>query len=172
MYKIQKRNIIKSERFDIIEDTISKDGKLAPYSYVTIGTGISIIPFIDDQHVLVLKEYRHPITSWQYEFPSGGIDKGEKPVDAAKRELLEETGYGTQNIQYLGFTYPSFGSTNEKIHLFASKVKKVSAPHREILEEINPEIITIENLEEMIKNNQFAHGAGEVAWLKWKLKNN
>lgn len=169
MYKVVKKETIKADRFTIIQEEVEKAGQLAPYSYVTIGFGISIIPFVDEDHVLVLKEYRHPVGSWQYEFPSGGIDQGEEAMAAAKRELMEETGYEASEIIPLGFTYPSFGSTNEKITLFAAKAKQVAEPHREILEEIKSEIISVDQLEELIASGQFAHGAGEVAWLKWLL---
>lgn len=169
MYKVVKKETIKADRFTVIQEKVEKAGQLAPYSYVTIGFGISIIPFVDEDHVLVLKEYRHPVGSWQYEFPSGGIDQGEEAMTAAKRELMEETGYEANEIIPLGFTYPSFGSTNEKITLFAAKAKQVAEPHREILEEIKSEIISVDQLEELIASGQFAHGAGEVAWLKWLL---
>jgi ADP-ribose pyrophosphatase len=169
MYKVVKKDTIKADRFTIIQEKVEKDGQIAPFSYVTIGFGISIIPFVDEDHVLVLKEYRHPVGSWQYEFPSGGIDEGEEASAAAKRELLEETGYEASEIIPLGFTYPSFGSTNEKITLFAAKASKAAAPQREILEEIKGEIISTDQLEDLIASGQFAHGAGEVAWLKWLL---
>ncbi len=124
MYKVVQKETIKADRFTVIQEKVAKDGQIAPYSYVTIGFGISIIPFVDDDHVLLLKEYRHPVGSWQYEFPSGGIDGGEEPSQAARRELLEETGYEASELTELGFTYPSFGSTNEKITLLPAGPQK------------------------------------------------
>ncbi|KRK99787.1 NUDIX family hydrolase [Lactobacillus equicursoris DSM 19284 = JCM 14600 = CIP 110162] len=170
MYKVVKKEVIKADRFTVIQEKVEKNGQIAPFSYVTIGKGISIIPFVDKKHVLLLKEYRHPVGSWQYEFPSGGIDEGEEPLQAAKRELLEETGYETQEIEPLGFTYPSFGSTNEQIFLFAGHVKKLTKPKREVLEEIKMEIVSVDQLEDLIINGKFAHGAGLAAWLNWKLR--
>ncbi|RZM13374.1 NUDIX hydrolase [Lactobacillus delbrueckii] len=105
MYKVVKKETIKAGRFTVIQEKVAKDGQIAPYSYVTISFGISIIPFVDDDHVLLLKEYRYPVGSWQYEFPSGGIDEGEEPSQAARRELLEETGYEASELTELGFTY-------------------------------------------------------------------
>lgn len=171
MYKVVKKETIKADRFTVIQERVAKDGQIAPYSYVTIGFGISIIPFVDDDHVLLLKEYRHPVGSWQYEFPSGGIDEGEEPSQAARRELLEETGYEASQLTELGFTYPSFGSTNEKITLFACRAKKMAQPKREILEEIKMEIVSVDQLEDLIVKGEFAHGAGQAAWLKWRLLN-
>lgn len=54
MYKVVKKDTINADRFTIIQEKVEKDGQIAPFSYVTIGFGISIIPFVDEDHVLVL----------------------------------------------------------------------------------------------------------------------
>ncbi|MDA3777500.1 hypothetical protein [Lactobacillus delbrueckii] len=59
---------------------MAKDGQIAPYSYVTISFGISIIPFVDDDHVLLLKEYRYPVGSWQYNSPAAALMREKSPV--------------------------------------------------------------------------------------------
>lgn len=80
--------------------------------------GVSILPF-HWENIITLREYRYPIRSWQTELPGGLIDPGETPEQAAVRELKEETGYEADEVISLGYFYPLFGSTDEKIHLFA-----------------------------------------------------
>lgn len=159
-------------RFTVTLDTIEKNGQKAPYSFVSIKPGVTVIPFVDEANVLLLCEYRYPIKSDQYEFPSGMIDEGEKPQDAAIRELKEETGYTASDIIDLGFTYPSFGSTTEKIYLYACKADQYTLPAKELLEDIRTTIVKIDELEMMMRKGLFRQSAGEAAWLRWKLRKN
>ncbi len=178
MYDVVSSEETKIGRFKIIMEQIRKDGKLAPYSYIKIRPGIVIIPIMPNGNLLLLKEYRHAIDSWEYEFPCGMIDVEESPEDAAKRELLEETGCKVVDLISLGSFYPSFGSTDEIIYLFAGNIS-ISDDFditndgdiygREILEEICMEEKSVEEVEQMIQNDQFRMGAGLVAWLKWRM---
>lgn len=159
-------------RFHITIDQIEKEGKTYTFSYANFLDGITVIPFLSDNEVLILKEYRHAIKSWQYQFPSGMIEPGEKPEETARKEIAEETGYECTDLIYLGYTYPSFGSTTEKIHLFAAKLgAPAETDGKEALEEIKTEPISIQALEALMNENRFTHAAGLVAWLKWKIYN-
>lgn len=157
-------------RFHITIDQIEKEGKTYTFSYANFLDGVSVIPFLSDNEVIILKEYRHAIKSWQYQFPSGMIEPGEEPAETARKEIAEETGYECTDLIYLGYTYPSFGSTTEKIHLFAAKLgAKTTDYEKEALEEMTTETVSIKQLEAMMNQNQFTHAAGLVAWLKWKI---
>ena len=74
-----------------------------------------------ENRILLQRQYRYPVRSWQWELPGGFVDPGETPEEAAARELKEETGYTVKALHSLGAFYPSFGSTNEKIWLFAAE---------------------------------------------------
>lgn len=176
MYNIVKQTITKIGRFRIHMEQIEKDGALRPFSYVEIKPGVTIVPFIDAHHILLVKEYRHPIKTWEFEFPSGMIDDGEKPVEAACRELMEETGYNADRLVDLGSYYPSFGSTDEKVHLFACKAvpcgerikEEENYINREPLEEIEKCVLKIDDFEDLISDGAFQHGGGLIAWYKIK----
>ena len=137
-----------------------------------------MIPILENGNILVQKNYRHPIGKWEYEFPCGTIDEGESPEEAAARELHEETGCVLQEVKFLGSFYPSFGSTDEMIYLFAGRIivpqgvdiNDDSDTHgRELLEEIRMEEKTVEEIKQMILKNEFCMGGGLVAWLRWQL---
>nr|MCR5640222.1 NUDIX hydrolase [Lachnospiraceae bacterium] len=124
------------------------------------------------------KEYRHPIRSWQYEFPCGAIDDGEEPEHTAIREVKEETGCEVKTIRSLGVVYPSFGATDETIHLFVAEIivpedvdiNDDSDTHgRELLEEIKMEAVTEAQLDQLVASGEFSHGAGLAAIARWKL---
>ncbi|MGN0150283.1 MAG: NUDIX hydrolase, partial [Clostridia bacterium] len=66
----------------------------------------------------ITKHHGYPIKSWSCEFAAGIIDEAETSVEAAVREVKEETGFIVDEIKSLGEFYPSFGATDEVIHLF------------------------------------------------------
>ena len=164
MYKVIKSEKKQVGRFAIIEDTVEKDGREFPYSYVTVRHGVCVMPLLQNGNILMIQEYRHPIRSWQYQFPSGMIDDGETPEEAAKRELLEETGHEATALYALGYTYPSFGSTNEKIYLFAAECTPVSAVAHEALELIRMQEVSPERIGELLDGDLLVCASAQIAW--------
>jgi 8-oxo-dGTP pyrophosphatase MutT (NUDIX family) len=76
----------------------------------------------DDDRVLVVVQYRHAARRRFVELPAGLLDKpGEDPEEAARRELLEETGYAARSWTHLGSTWSSPGVTGEVIHLYLAR---------------------------------------------------
>lgn len=95
------------------------------------------IAAIKEDKILMVKQFRYAVGEAMLEIPAGKIDEGETPLECAKRELEEETGYTAQTWQPLGFVYVSAGFTNEKIHLFLAEnltYKQAKPDAGEILE--------------------------------------
>ena len=165
-------------RFEVVQDTVKKDDKEYPFSYVKIKPGICVIPFVSDDKILIQKEYRHAIGTYEYQFPCGSVDEKENIGTAVIRELEEETGYKADKIAYLGSYYPSFGSTTEETHLFTAYFDenvrsqiieqngKSNNVKKEPLEDITVEIMTVDEIEKLIEDGGFRSGAGLVAWMK------
>lgn len=164
MYQVVKSEKKQVGRFAIIEDTVAKDGREFPYSYVTVRHGVCVIPVLKNGNILMIEEYRHPIRSWQYQFPSGMIDDGEAPEEAAKRELLEETGCQATALYPLGYTYPSFGSTNEKIYLFFATCEPVAEVAHEALELIKLHEVTEQEICKMLDADVLVCASAQIAW--------
>jgi 8-oxo-dGTP pyrophosphatase MutT (NUDIX family) len=85
--------------------------------------GAAVILAVDDeQRVLVVVQYRHPARRRFVELPAGLLDKpGEDPQEAARRELIEETGYDAGRWTHLGSTWSSPGISGELIHLYLAQ---------------------------------------------------
>ncbi len=158
-------------RFEIVEDSLKINSKDAKYSFVKIKPGICVIVETNKGFV-VLKEYRYPIKQWSYEFAAGIIDEGEEPIAAATREVKEETGYIADKIISLGEFYPSFGATNEVIHLFYAKCNSQADTEKELMELIECETVSEAEIDNLIASGEFKHGAGMAAWLRYKLLKN
>src|SRR5659263_17116 len=93
-------------RFDIVMDTILKDGKESPYSYIVIKECSAVLPVYRGK-VVMIRQYRHTVNAWEWEFPAGMIKPGDTPEETAVKELEEETGFVAAKITDLGGFYPS-----------------------------------------------------------------
>ncbi len=80
--------------------------------------GAVILAYTDENHIILIKQFRYPAGQELIELPAGKLEKGEEPIVCAKRELTEETGYEAKNWEYLGYIFSTPGFCNEKIHLF------------------------------------------------------
>ncbi len=111
-------DLYRGRRLSVEEKTfILPDGAEKKGIVVHPGEAVVILPRIGDD-CLLLKQWRFAINSWIYEVPAGKIETDEDILFAAKRELIEETGYTAGNIIPRGYIYPSPGYTDEKLWLF------------------------------------------------------
>ena len=108
--KISKKTVYKNEWFQIIDNHYIKSKK----NYFTINMPDSsvILPVTIDNEFIIIKQYRESLDDFSIELPAGFIEQNEKPIDAAKRELFEETGYTSKDFQYLGIGRLIINRTN------------------------------------------------------------
>ena len=82
---------------------------------------INIIPLTTDNQVVMIEQYRHGTNQMTLEIPGGMVDDGETAINAAARELLEETGYQANDIERLGKTRPNPAIQNNWLHSFLGR---------------------------------------------------
>jgi 8-oxo-dGTP pyrophosphatase MutT (NUDIX family) len=122
-------------------DTVElPDGSiLESYHVVEYADWVNIIALTDRDSVVLVKQYRHPVASVQWEFPGGAINDGEPLEEAAKRELLEETGYGGGQFFNLGTLNALAGRIPTQFHTFvATGVEKHGNPRPDASESLSP----------------------------------
>ena len=82
---------------------------------------IAVVPLLDDNTVIMEVQYRHPMGEYLLEIPAGTLEPGESPLNCAKRELIEETGYRAQELIALGKIHMIPAYSDEEIHVFIAK---------------------------------------------------
>jgi len=93
---------------------------------------VAIIPLLDDQRIVVTKQYRIAAGRQLLEIPAGTLEKGESPVSCAKRELVEETGYAARRIRKAFSCYLAPGYSTERMHFFvAGRLIRIKAQPEE-----------------------------------------
>lgn len=113
-----RKELIKTPVVRLMEtDSISPEGQEGHYIVMETRDWCAVIPELGDDFLMV-KQWRHGSKSLSIEFPGGVIDDGEEPLHAAKRELLEETGYVAKDIDYLGSISPNPALFANKMHFF------------------------------------------------------
>ncbi|MDE7309725.1 MAG: NUDIX hydrolase [Lachnospiraceae bacterium] len=110
-----------------------------------------------NKRILLNKEYRMAVGDWVYNFPAGLIDAGETPQQAAKRELLEETGLELYEIEdFIGPSYSAVGFSNEINVCVVGRAQGEFQKSTSALEEIIPGWYTKSEIKELLKTNRFA----------------
>ena len=117
-------------------------GFVADLEVVEHPGAVLIVPFLNEDRIILIRQYRPVVGSYIWELPAGTLNKGEKPLACAKRELIEEIGYTAGSWENLGYIYPAPGYTTEKIHLYAAKRLHKVRSRREEDEIIKPKVFT------------------------------
>jgi ADP-ribose pyrophosphatase len=109
--------------FEVFEEKIGK-AKIKR-DVVKSPKAVGILPLIDKDKVILIRQFRFAINKEIWEIPAGKLDRGEKPEIGAKRELKEETGYEARELKKIGEFYLSPGYSTEYMYLFlARRLKK------------------------------------------------
>ena len=135
---------------------ISPTGKIIPeYFVVELDATLCALGITEDNQAVMVKQYRHPVSKTLLELPGGFADPNEPPEKAIARELLEETGYLFDSVEYLGEVAANPGVLDNYTKLYlATGGRKVAEQKLDANEEIAVELVPLDALVEMLLQNK------------------
>ena len=167
---VRRKDATKIGRFTVVRAEIeSTDGQTHPYSFLEERPCVCVLPVAGDKIVLI-RQYRYPISAWSVELPCGAIEDFEKPETAAERELLEETGYRADRLIPLGACYARGGISNCVVHFFTAECSPAGCRQPDSTEVIETLLVTPEEFGGMIETGRFYQLMGIACWIRAKQK--
>ena len=88
-------------------------GREETYPVLAVGVTVGVVPFVDPEHIVLVRQFRHLTRDDSWELPGGGARAGESPEEAAQRELREEGGYRADRLTFLCRFFPSSAYLDE-----------------------------------------------------------
>ena len=156
MIKVNQERTLNSERIyqgkivALRVDTVElSSGRTTKREIVEHGACTAIVAIDSGDNVLLVRQYRKPVEKVLLEIPAGLVEQGEKPLDCARRELEEETGFSAERWEKLGFFYTSPGFCTEDMHLYLAtglSPAKRDADYDENIEMVRVPLTTIPEL--------------------------
>jgi ADP-ribose pyrophosphatase len=117
--RLSTRPIYRNNWISLREDIVElPDGRTTLYGVVTCGECVGVLPFVDPDTVLLIKQYRYVAQRVTWEMPTGGVHRGESMTEAAQRELAEEIGYHAGKLTWVSTYHTSKSVVDETAHLF------------------------------------------------------
>ena len=120
---LSTREVYKNNWMRLREDVAElPSGHTTIYGVCEFGQCVGVLPFVDDNYVVMIRQYRYvQRESHRWEMPTGGIRPGETPEDAAQRELMEEAGYRAGQLIWVSSYFTSKSVCEETAHLYIGR---------------------------------------------------
>jgi ADP-ribose pyrophosphatase len=166
------REIVHVGRRIVVEvDTFTApDGTTIRRDLIRHPGAVVILPVLDAENVVLLRNHRFVIGETLWELPAGTVEPNEPLEVCARRELLEETGYTAKRWQSLGFLYASPGVLDEKLHLFVAEGLTPGPAQPEACEQLEPVTVRFTEAIRMCLAGEIKDAKTITALLLWERK--
>jgi ADP-ribose pyrophosphatase len=165
---ISSHEVLKNKLFTVTDEVAHDPSGFEIKRYIIRHPGSAVMMPVDDKgRVLLVKQFRLPAAQELWELPAGRLDPGESPLDAAKRELREETGYEAKRWEPLLSFWPSPGYVGEKMNLFLAF--DLTEGEQKPMEDERIEVgwFTKEDIGEQIRAGKIQDGKTIVGYFMW-----
>jgi ADP-ribose pyrophosphatase len=166
---LKSKTIYKGKVLELALDRIIEPGNVRVIREVVRHPGsVVVLPHLPEGKVVLVRQFRYAARKALWELVAGSLKPGETPAQAARRELLEETGYRAQSFKLLFSFYPSPGFLNERMHLVEARGLKQFEAHPEADERIQIGRFTSHRLRQWLLAHKF-EDAKTLIGLSWLL---
>ena len=154
---------------DLVKDRFilhAAKGKIVTRELVLHPGAVAVVPLVDKNHLLLLRQFRYAANGDLWEIPAGTLEKKEKTLECAKRELEEETGYKARRWKYLTRFLPAPGISNEMMTLFKAEGLKPGRKNLDHDEWIEHKTVSLKEAQTMIRRGAI-RDAKTIAGILW-----
>ncbi len=172
---ISSKTAFRGPVFSVMTDEVEEPGNIRVRRDVIRHSGsIVVLPLDDSGRVLLERQYRYAAGMRMWELPAGRVDPGENPLAAAKRELIEETGYRASRWQKALFFYVSPGFLDESMTVYLASGLKQGIAQPEEDERIAVRFFPLQQAVRMATSGKIvdAKTIASLLWLEKKLHRN
>lgn len=170
--RIDRKLVAKGKIVDYYQDTVKiPNGNVAVWDFIWNKGAAAVVPVREDGKIVMVRQYRNAIDRETVEIPAGGLNNPEEPTaDAAARELEEETGFKTDDLEFLISIKTTVAFCNENIDIYVARNLKPSKQNLDEDEFINVEAYSVDELCEMIYAGKIEDSKTVSAILAYKNK--
>ena len=172
---LSSKTVFRGPVFSVVAQQVKEPDGVQVRRDIVQHPGSIVILAVDDSgktaRVLLERQYRHAAGDRLWELPAGSLDPGEEPLPAAKRELLEETGYSATKWQKALYFFVSPGFLTESMHVFLATGLKKGQAQPEEDERIAVRFFPIQQAVQMVMSGKImdAKTIAPLLWLEKKL---
>ena len=163
---VESRTAFEHTWVRLVIDTLEHEGRRRPYYYLKSPVdAVATVALTSDRHIVLTRQYRHPVRAVIYDLPAGSLAPGEDPLLGAQRELEEETGYRAGRVVLLG-RYNQFpGSLKVATHLFFAADLTLAKPNPDEGEELEVVLLPFSDVLEGVLRGEFIDGSLQLGVL-------
>lgn len=160
--RLESKLVFKNPRFKVREDTVElPTKKLIKWTYWDSNDSVLVVAATQKGQLIFIRQHRYLVGKDVLELPAGGVNDDESPEEAARRELLEETGFKCSKLIKLGSFYETYGQLNRQIHFFFTKVSGKSQQNLDRgergFEDISVELVSFEKAVDLALKGRLSH---------------
>ncbi len=158
--RIKSKEIADCRVFRVREDFCQRNTDQTEHTFFVIENPdwVNIIALTKDEQVVLIEQFRHGTEEIILEIPGGMLDENENPEIAARRELLEETGFEAREFIYLGKSHPNPAIQNNTIyHFLAKDCEKTGETNFDEHESVVTKLVPYNNVKKLIADGEITH---------------